>query len=515
MPKDILINVGAGEVRVAVIEDGVLDQLWQERTIGADDGPQSRRQSQSNGASRSLVGDVCLGRVQRVLPGMQAAFVNVGHDRAGFLAAREARPRTAIFRDNPYTDEDRTLRISDFVREGDEILIQVVKDPIGDKGARLSANITIPGRLLILVANSPGVALSRRIEDEAERARLTGIIESFVANPADGLLGGVGYILRTAAIGADESDLRDDAVALCATWREIAEGRRAASPPAILYSDSGPVERALRDEVDASVARIMIDDREAYGVARDYAMRAIPAMRDKIEHYQGKEPLFEHLGIEDEIAGLTEPRFALPSGGWITIEGTEALTAIDVNSGSYIEAVGLEETSLKVNMEAAKAIGRQLRLRGIGGLIVIDFIHLSHPANIARVLEALNIACAKGRVPSQILGMSEFGLVEVTRKRVRDPLQKRLTEDCRRCDGHGRRKTVETVAVEILRRVERTAARSPGKPIRVRAAPVMIRWLTAPEREVRAALARRGVAQLAFETNQEQRRENFDVETPG
>src|SRR5262249_41107616 len=186
----------------------------------------------------------------------------------------------------------------------------------------------------------------------------------------------------------------------------------------------------------------------------------------------GKTPLFEAQGIEDEITSLGEPRVGLPSGGWITIEGTEALTAIDVNSGSYIEAVGLEETSLKVNLEAAAAIGRQLRLRGIGGLIVIEFIHLSSPENIERVLAALSEASAKGRVPSQILGMSEFGLVEMTRKRVRDPLAKRMTEDCRRCDGHGRRKTMETVAVEIMRRAERAAAAAPGKPITVRAAPV-------------------------------------------
>jgi ribonuclease G len=203
----------------------------------------------------------------------------------------------------------------------------------------------------------------------------------------------------------------------------------------------------------------------------------------------------------------------LLSGGWITIEATEALTAIDVNSGSYIEAGGLEETSLKVNLEAAEMIGRQLRLRGVGGLIVIDFIHLGQEANIKRVLEALTLACAKGRVPSQILGMSEFGLVEMTRKRVRDPLATRLTEDCRRCDGHGRRKTVETVAVEMMRRVERAAAAAPGKDIVLRAAPVMVRWLAAHEDEIRSALARRGVARVRFEPNTEQRRENFDVET--
>jgi len=212
---------------------------------------------------------------------------------------------------------------------------------------------------------------------------------------------------------------------------------------------------------------------------------------------------------------LSQPRVALPSGGWITIEATEALTAIDVNSGSYIASGGLEETSLKINLEAAEAIGRQLRLRGIGGLIVIDFIHLAEAANIQRVLDALNAACMKGRVPSQILGMSEFGLVEMTRKRVRDPLAKRLTENCRRCDGHGRRKTVETVAVEMMRRMERASAAAPGKEIVLRAAPVMVRWIEGHEDEIRNALARRGVMRFRIEAHGDQRREGFDVETLG
>ncbi|HYM17745.1 MAG TPA: Rne/Rng family ribonuclease [Micropepsaceae bacterium] len=512
MAKDVLVNAGAGEIRVAVIEDGVLDQLWLERTIGFDDSPNHRRDRAGN-VARSLVGDIVLGRVQRVLPAMQAAFVNVGLERAGFLAAREARPRTAIFRDDPYTEEDRRLNISEFVREGEEILVQVVKDPIGDKGARLSANITVPGRLLILVANSPGVALSRRIEDEAERARLTAIAERFIGTSDDGLVADAGYILRTSAIGANEAELKEDAQRLSACWRGIAERKRNASVPTTLHNDLGPIQRALRDEVDDSVGRILIDDREALHAAQAYAGRAMPQMAGKLELYQGRAPLFEAFGIEDEIASLSSPRVSLPSGGWITIEATEALTAIDVNSGSYIEAVGLEETSLKVNLEAAAAIGRQLRLRGVGGLIVIDFIHLAAPENIERVLSAMNEACAKGRVPSQILGMSEFGLVEMTRKRVRDPLAKRMTEDCRRCDGHGRRKTLETVAVEILRRAERAAAAAPGKTIVVRAAPVMVRWLEAHEAEIRAGLARRGVTQLRFESNMAQRREVFDVET--
>ena len=512
MPRDVLINAGAGEVRVAVMEDGVLEQLWLERTVGFEEMP-GRKRGSAVGGSRSIVGDIILGRVQRVLPAMQAAFVNVGLDRAGFLAAREARPRTAIFRDDPYTDEDRQLRISDFVREGEEIMVQVVKDPIAEKGARLSANITIPGRLLILVANSPGVALSRRIEDETERARLTQIIQGFASDKTGELIAEAGYILRTAAIGASEGELREDALRLCTVWRGIARERKGATSPATLHMDLGPVERALRDEVDANVGRVLIDDRESAAVARAYAARAMPELRDRIHFHDSRTPLFEAWGIEDEIALLVQPRVPLLSGGWITIEATEALTAIDVNSGSYIEAGGLEETSLRVNIEAAEAIGRQLRLRGIGGLIVIDFIHLGQEANISRVLDALNIACAKGRVPSQILGMSEFGLVEMTRKRVRDPIATRLTEDCRRCDGHGRRKTVETVAVEMMRRVEAAAAAAPGKEIALRAAPVMVRWLVAHEDEIRAALARRGVPRIRFEANTEQRRENFDVET--
>ena len=510
MAKDVLVNAGVGEVRVAVLDGGVLDQLWLERTIGFEEG--AKRQG-ANGHRRNLVGDIFLGRVQRVLPAMQAAFINVGLERAGFLAAREARPRTALFQDDPYTDEDRKLQIGDYVREGADILVQVVKDPIGEKGARLSSNITIAGRLLILVANSPGVALSRRIDNEAERARLTGIVERIVTDNKGELVPGIGFILRTAATGMCEGELKDDALRLSNIWRTITEKRVWTSPPAALHSDLGPIERALRDEVDGTISRIVIDDAAAVGVARDYAMRAMPAMAGLIEHYDGREPLFEHFGIEDEIESLSSPRVALRSGGWITIEATEALTAIDVNSGSYIEGVGLEETSLNVNLEAAEAIGRQLRLRGIGGLIVIDFIHLGNPVHIARVIDALKTACDKSRVPSQILGMSEFGLVEMTRKRVRDPLAIRTTEDCRRCDGHGRRKTLETVGLEILRRIERAAAAAPGKAVVVRAAPVMLRWLEAHEQEIRDGLARRGTAQLRFETSQEQRRESFEVST--
>ena len=513
MAKEVLINVGAGEIRVAVVENGVLDQLWLERSMGFEADRWRRRAAAAAGGGRSIMGDIVLGRVQRVIPAMQAAFVNIGLDRAGFLAAREARPRTAIFRDDPYTDEDRQLRIGDFVREGEEILVQVVKDPIGEKGARLSANVTLAGRLLILAPNSPGIALSRRIEDEGERARLTGIVQELAGDRSGEMIAEAGYILRTAAIGASAAELREDAARLSAVWREIASRRAGAESPSTLHTDAGPVERALRDEVDASVDRILIDDRDAAEEARAYAARAMPELAGRIELYESREPLFEASGIEDEIAQLVEPRVSLPSGGWITVEGTEALTAIDVNSGSYVLGGGLEETSVMVNLEAAEMIGRQLRLRGVGGLIVIDFIHLESKDNIARVLQALEAAASKGRVPVQILGMSEFGLVEMTRKRIRDPLVARLTENCRRCDGHGRRKTVETVAVEMMRQIERTHAAAPDKAIILRAAPVMMRWLDAHDEDFRAALAKRGIMRLDIERGSDTRREHFLVET--
>src|SRR5258706_6426576 len=256
MPRDVLINAGAGEVRVAVMEDGVLEQLWLERTLGFEEVP-GRKRERSAAASRSIVGDIILGRVQRVLPAMQAAFVNVGLERAGFRGAREASPRTAIFRDDPYTDEDRQLRISDFVREGEEVLVQVVKDPIAEKGARLSANITIPGRLLILVANSPGVALSRRIEDEAERARLTGIVQGFASDTTGELIREAGYILRTAAIGGSDAELREDARRLCAAWRGRAAIRKGAWGSMKQDIELRPASRAPLSQGDGVVCPLL------------------------------------------------------------------------------------------------------------------------------------------------------------------------------------------------------------------------------------------------------------------
>ncbi|MBV9992307.1 MAG: Rne/Rng family ribonuclease [Alphaproteobacteria bacterium] len=505
MPKEVLINVGAGEIRVALVVDGRLQELALERTLGLDDGA-VKGQGRSG---HSLVGNIILGRVQRVLPGMQAAFVDVGLDRAGFLGAREAR----CLADLPGFDDERAPKIGDCVHEGEEILVQVVKDPIGDKGARLSANVTIPGRLAVLVPNQPGVALSRRIEGEGERARMMAMGEAMIAQGGDRLAPGAGYILRTAATDASPTDLREDAERLADAWRPVLAKRQSATAPATLYHDLDPVERTLRDMVRADTARVLIDDTQSVEAARAYCRRAMPEAESRIELFAGPGQLFDMYNLEDEIDRLTSPRVPLPSGGWITIESTEALTAVDVNSGSFTASTGLEETSVKVNLEAADEIGRQVRLRGIGGLIVVDFIHLAEADNVAKVLDVLEESISRDHTPTQISQMSEFGLVEITRKRVRDPLVKLMSECCRSCSGHGRKRTRDSVALEVMRRVERAAQAAPGKPIVVRAAPDVVRWFEDHGEEVRASLARRGAARVEFEASEFYAREGFDVAT--
>lgn len=506
MSKEVLINAGAGEIRVAIVEDGKLQELFLERTIGLDDGALKKK---SGRGGHSIVGNIVLGRVQRVLPGMQAAFVDIGLDRAGFLGAREAR----CLADLPGFGDEHAPKIADCVREGEAIVVQVVKDPIGEKGARLSANVTIPGRLLVMVPNQPGIALSRRIEDEEERARLIAMGEAMIAQANGSLIPSAGYIVRSAGIGASQADFSEDAERLAEAWRPVMAKRQSASVPATLYHDLNPVERTMRDEVDAQTDLVLIDDREAFHAAKAYVRRAMPEAEDKIEFFDGPGVLFDMYDLEDEIECLTSPRVPLPSGGWITIEGTEALTAVDVNSGSFTASTGLEETSLSVNLEAAEEIGRQLCLRGIGGLIVIDFIHLNEQENIQRVLDVLTHSLARDRTPTQISGMSAFGLVEITRKRIRDPLVKLMTECCRPCHGHGRKRTRDAVAMDVLRRIERQAAAAPGKQIVVRASPEIVDWLERHVDDVRPALARRGASRVSFEARDEFAREGFDVGT--
>jgi ribonuclease G len=484
--QDILINVSVGEVRVAAVEDGRLQALSCTRLLGADEP-----------GGVGLIGDIVLGRVARVVPAVQAAFVEIGHERAGFLGARELR----CLSDDPTEDPP----ISAILREGDTVLVQIVKEPIGDKGARLTANVTIPGRLSVFTPLQPGVGISRRIEDETERARLAVIGEKLFAT---GELKG-GCILRTAAVGADEEDLFEDLIRLEEEWGEISAARKSAKVPSTLRRDLGPVERALRDIVQEGTRSILIDDAKAAARARAYCREAMPDMEERIAVFDGPGPLFADL--EADIDALVHPRVPLPCGGWLTVEGTEALTAIDVNSGSFTHAAAVEDTGAIVNVEAAREIGRQIRLRGIGGLIVIDFIHMKEAVHVETVLNALSESLARDGVPVNIGAVTAFGLVEVTRKRVRGPLASQWSEDCAVCAGHGRLRRAETVAMDVLRRVEETAKAAPGVAILVRAASDVVAWLQA--QEALEALSGNGIGRVSFEVDERFVRERFEVGT--
>jgi ribonuclease G len=437
-----------------------------------------------------------LGRVARVMPGMQAAFVDIGLERSGFLALREAR----------ILSRDGSEDISACVREGDAVLVQVIKDPIGEKGARLTAGVTLAGRMLVMTPNQPGIALSRRITGETERAAMLALGEELLAK--DGAAPAAGFIFRTAAQGASLEELAQDARALAQTWSGLQEKRKAARPPATLYHDLGPIERTMRDVVRGDVAKVLIDCAAAAETARAYCRRAMPGAEKAIGVVS--EPVFSLYGLEDEIAALTHAKVELKSGAWITIESTEALTAIDVNSGRFTQSGGLEETSLAVNLEAAREIGRQIRLRGIGGLIVVDFIHLARSEHAAMVVAALEESLAFDRAPVQISPMSEFGIVAITRKRVRETLARLTGAHCPQCRGTGTALSRESVALAVLRAVEREARAAPGRAIMAEAAPDVAAWLNAHKDELAPALARRGAGRVTFQAG-DFTRERFDV----
>jgi ribonuclease G len=452
MIDEILINVGLTETRVALISGGRLVELGVAR-IGED----------------TMVGDVYLGRVDKVVPGMQAAFVDIGMNRAGFLAAADA----AVLGDDP----DAVPAIDTVLKDGDRVLVQVSKDPIGDKGPKVTADVTFAGRALVYTPLSPTLAVSRRIADLPERERLLALAEGLRESKD-------GFILRTVAEGADAATLVAEAAGLRQLWRELS-GRVATAKgnkgPCRLHRDLDPVTRALRDHGGAGVSSIRIDDGEALTAARTYIGRFAPVLSGKLAWHRGPESIFARHNIEQQIEAALRPRVRLPSGGEITIQATEGLTAIDVDSGSYVTGRDQGETCRVINLEAAAEIARQLRLRAIGGLIVIDFIHTTDPATVADVLAAFNQALADDPAPIRVSGMSELGLVEMTRRRVREPLAHLLTESCPTCDGDGRVPTFATALAELLRAVEREAARGTG-PVLARAAPELTQALDAERR---------------------------------
>jgi ribonuclease G len=465
MAADLFINVSPGEIRIAEMRDGKLEALRIEPLLGREARP---------------LGDIILGRVSRVVPAMEAAFVEIGMERAGFLPLRDAKLLARNGRDD--------ARISDCVREGESVLVQVTREPFAEKGAQLSTAIALPGRFLVMMPGKPGIAVSRRIENEARRAELLRQGEALRGEIPD-----TGFIFRTAARDASPDELAADARELAEAWREISDKRKAARPPTVLHSDLGPLERALRD-MAGDVARIVIDDAAALEAARAYCRKAMPDTEARLA--PAPRDLFGREGLEDEVAALSSSRVELLCGGWITIEPTQALTAVDVNSGSFTQSGGRDETSLAVNLEAAAEIGRQLRLRDIGGLIVVDFIQLENDEQAKRIVAALKDSLGTDGVASRLSPMSEFGIVAITRQR----RVRHQTGTCAACGGTGREPDAAAQAQEILRMIEREAAANPGAELLVTAAPPVADWFAAHQGEVREALSRRGAGRVRFET---------------
>ena len=432
MGEEILINFAPMETRVAVIENGMLQEVYIERV-----------------EKKGIVGNIYQGRVARVLPGMQAAFVDIGLERAAFIHVGELLP-------NGHGEEKPSPQpsIATLLKEGQSLVVQVTKDPIGSKGARLTTHLSIPSRYLVFMPANPHVGISQRIESEAERERLRGLVTEMLAQEEE-VKGG--FILRTVSEGARDEDLRSDMRFLLRLWRKVQSRVTGASAPAVIYEDLPLHMRMLRDVVFPVVERIRIDSRETFQAASEFVASLVPEISDRLEYYPGERPIFDLYNVEDEIQKALGRKVELKSGGYCIFDQTEAMTTVDVNTGAYVGHRNLEETIFKTNLEAATAIGRQLRLRNLGGIIIIDFIDMEDPEHRRQVLRTLERVLDKDHVKSKVTGVSELGLVEMTRKRTRESLEQLLCEPCTQCQGRGSIKTPETVCYEIFREILREA----------------------------------------------------------
>ncbi len=429
--EEILINVTPSEVRAALLENGVLQEVFVERA-----------------ARRGLISNIYKGRVSRVLPGMQAAFVDIGLERTAFLHASDI-AKTA----DREQGEDDLPNISQLVREGEELLVQVVKDPIGNKGARLTTFVTLPARHLVLLPKSTGVGVSARIDDDGERERLRAHVTDLMSEYELGC----GAIVRTVADGVDRDALRADLEYLVRLWEVIQQRCRKRGVKTLIHEDLSLPLRVLRDLVTVGVENILIDSRSDFEAMCEFAQTFLPRVEPRLELYQRRRPIFDLHGIEDEIQKALDRKISLKSGGYVIFDQTEAMTTIDVNTGGYVGRRNLEETIFRTNLEAAVAIARQLRLRNLGGIIIVDFIDMEEEEHRDSVLRAFEDAMSRDHARHQIMPMSPLGLVEMTRKRTRDSLQHILSEDCPACAGRGFILTAETVCFEIFREVIRQA----------------------------------------------------------
>ena len=457
MRHEILLNFTPLETRVAVVEQGMLQEILIERAT-----------------HRGLVGNVYLGQVARVLPGMQACFVDIGLDRSAFLHAK----------DLPTDNNDRDRSIQQLVTEGQDLLVQVIKDPVGSKGARLTAEVSLPARHLVLMPFSTHVGISQRIEDEGIREHLKAIAQQ--ALDAQGIEWGV--IVRTAGDGHNSDDLEDDLVYLKRVWDNICAEKKIVKAPALLFAELPLTHRLVRDQIRRDTERVLIDSFETFAKLSEFASKFMPEVAPLIQYYQGDRPIFDLYQIEDEIEKALARDVELKSGAYVVIDQTEAMTTIDVNTGRFVGVHTLEQTVFRTNLEAAVAIGRQIRLRNLGGIVVIDFIDMEDDEHKRQVLRTLERSLDIDPVKTRMSNFNDAGLVVLTRRRTRERLSDLLQEACPQCRGTGQIKTPETVCYEIFRAIMREYRAYSAETTTVIAAPAVIDRLIDEESDALADL---------------------------
>ena len=484
MNEEILINVTPQETRVAVMQNGVAQELLVERS-----------------ASRGRVGNIYKGRVARVLPGMQSAFVEIGLERAAFLHVAdiwEHRPKEGC--NTPAKPIEKILA------EGQPIVVQVVKDPIGTKGARLSTQISIAGRMLVYLPQDPHIGISQRIGDEAGRVALRERLQQVMPADEKG-----GFIVRTIAECATAEELSADIEYLRHLWRDLRERSVSAKPTELIYEDLSLAQRVLRDMVSGETERVMIDSRENFQKLAAFAETYTPQVRAKLDHYTGERPLFDLYNVEHEIEKALARRVDLKSGGYLIIDQTEAMTTIDVNTGGFVGTRNFDDTIFKTNLEAAQTIARQLRLRNLGGIIVLDFIDMDTEEHRAAVLEELRKTLSRDRTRMTVNGFTQLGLVEMTRKRTRESLAHVLCETCPTCGGRGEVKTARTACYEILREILREARAFNAREYRVLAGRAVIDLFEEEESQSLAMLSDFIGKPISMQVENSYTQEQFDI----
>jgi ribonuclease G len=474
MQQDILINWSPQETRVAVVETGAVQELHVERTL-----------------ERGLVGNVYLGKVARVLPGMQSAFIDIGLERAAFLHVADLMSSVAARHADDKGEPAAVVPIEKQVFEGQSLLVQVIKDPIGTKGARLSSQISIAGRLLVFLPQDQHIGVSQKIpfeQREALRQRLQALAEAAAQDGKTGNQTG-GFILRTNGEDASDAELGEDIAYLRKTWARIKEASTRLPPKSLLHQDLSLLQRVLRDLVSETTQTIRIDSAEQFKKLQTFGQEFMPSAVDKLQLYKGERPIFDLFNIDEEVGKALGRRVDLKSGGYLIVDQTEALTTVDVNTGGFVGARNFDETIFKTNLEAAGAIARQLRLRNLGGIVIADFIDMTREDHREAVLAEFRKQLARDRVKTMVSGYSALGLVEMTRKRTRESLAHILCEPCPVCDGKGSVKTARTVTYDILREILREARQFNPREFRVIASPDVIDVLLDEESQHLAGLS--------------------------